>query len=80
MNQEHKRIIWIFTVPKRSRRIKNKMREFVETTVMPREVDYDYTIGRLPEQVAQDLRQKVKLPVSGHPIFQNRKEDSVLIQ
>jgi acyl-CoA dehydrogenase len=49
-----------FTVSKEVEELRIKMREFVETTVMPREVDYDYTIGRLPEQVAQELRQKVK--------------------
>jgi hypothetical protein len=45
-----------FTVSKEVEELRLKMREFVETTVMPREVDYDYTIGRSArKQVAQEL-------------------------
>ena len=47
-------------LPKEVEELRVKMREFVETTVMPCEKSYDYTIGRLPENVAQDLRKKVK--------------------
>ena len=45
-----------FDVPKEVEELRIKTREFVETVVMPHEKDYDYTIGRLPETVAQDLR------------------------
>ena len=49
-----------FTVTKEVEDLRLKTREFVETVVMPCENDYDYTIGRLPEEIAQDLRKKVK--------------------
>lgn len=49
-----------FSIPEPVEKIRRTIREFVETEVIPREKEYDYSHGRMPESVNSDLRKKVK--------------------
>jgi len=49
-----------FTISKEVEDLRQKVRSFVEESIIPIEDKYDYAIGRMPEDICQKIRKKVK--------------------
>lgn len=49
-----------FSIPEEVNQLKLKVRDFINSEVIPREKEYSYETGRMPEETIKELRAKVK--------------------